>query len=437
MEKKQPKSQNTQGSEIEQYMELLAISTRGNGKICVSNTINTILYVLVVGCLKTLVARRNDDAIADALRMLVGSLGQIPQVNVGNRNGDDGEFQSLGKFQRNNPPIFEGEQEPDKAQKEAEDWWGNTAQRCEEEGIQITWDLFYDAFLETYFLEDFCGKKEVEFLELKQGNGTVAEYAAKFQELIKYCPHYNTMNGERSKCLKFVNDLRHDIKKAIGYQQITHFAELVYNSRIYDKDSRESGSHYKALNDGKGKGQYRGKPYVDKKKKAGYGGKPSGGGSSSSVKCFKCGVEGHRANECNKNFVKCFKCDKLGHKAVDCKVSLGVTCYNYGEQGHISTKCDKPKKEQAKGKVFALYGDKATADDRLILGTSMIIDIPAMGSMSTSFVFLNCPLSIFGREFGIDLVFLPLEQLNVILGINWLEFNRVYINRFEKTIIFP
>ncbi|XP_058769561.1 uncharacterized protein LOC131643369 [Vicia villosa] len=186
-----------------------------------------------------MVAGRNNDDIVDALRMFAGSLGHIPL--------------------RNNPPIFEGEHEPDKAQswlkaiekifrvmnytamqkvqfgthvldKEAKDWWGNTTQRFEEEGIQITWDLFCDAFLENYFPEDVRGKKEVEFLEMKQGNGTVAEYTARFQELIKYCPHYNIMNAERSKCLKFLNGLRHDIKKAIGYQHITRFAKLVNKS---------------------------------------------------------------------------------------------------------------------------------------------------------------------------------------------------------------
>ncbi|XP_058760882.1 uncharacterized protein LOC131634252 [Vicia villosa] len=103
-------------------------------------------------------------------------------------------------------------------EKEAEDWWSNIVQRFDEEGIKVTWALFRDAFLENYFPEDVHGKKEVEFLELKQGNGIVAEYAAKFQELIKYCPYYNTMNAERSKCLKFVNGLRHYIKKSIGYQ---------------------------------------------------------------------------------------------------------------------------------------------------------------------------------------------------------------------------
>ena len=42
----------------------------------------------------------------------------------------------------------------------------------------------------------------MEFLELKQGNMTVAEYATKFKELVKYFPHYLGRNGESSKCVK-------------------------------------------------------------------------------------------------------------------------------------------------------------------------------------------------------------------------------------------
>ncbi|XP_050889646.1 uncharacterized protein LOC127094932 [Lathyrus oleraceus] len=168
-------------------------------------------------------------------------------------------------------------------EKEVKDWWHNTIQRFDKDDIEVTWALFRDAFLEKYFPEAVRGKEEIEFLKLKQGNGIVAEYATKFEELIKFCPHYNTSNTERSKCLKFVNGLRPDIKKALGYQQITRFSELVNKSRIYDEDSRESVAHYKSLHDKKGKGQFRGKSY-DCKKKAGNGKKPSGGGSHTPVK---------------------------------------------------------------------------------------------------------------------------------------------------------
>lgn len=67
---------------------------------------------------------------------------------------------------------------------------------------------------------------------------------------------------------------------------------------------------------------------------------------------------------------------------------------------------------------------------------SMVVDTPTLGLVTTSLVFLKCPLSIYGKNFGMYLVCLPLNKLDVILGMNWLEFNRVHINCFNKTILF-
>ncbi|XP_058741366.1 uncharacterized protein LOC131613739 [Vicia villosa] len=48
---------------------------------------------------------------------------------------------------------------------------------------------------------------------------------------------------------------------------------------------------------------------------------------------------------------------------------------------------------------------------------SMVIDTPASGSVTTTFVYKGCPLTI--------------------LRMNWLEFNCVHINCFNKTLRFP
>jgi hypothetical protein len=56
--------------------------------------------------------------------------------------------------------------------------------------------------------------------------------------------------------------------------------------------------------------------------------------------------------------------------------------------------------------------------------------------VTTSLVYLRCPLSMFGRDFEIDLVCLPLSGMDVILGMNWLEYNHVHINCFSKTVYF-
>lgn len=68
---------------------------------------------------------------------------------------------------------------------------------------------------------------------------------------------------------------------------------------------------------------------------------------------------------------------------------------------------------------------------------SMVISTPTNGSVTTSLVCLKCPLTIVGKIFAMDLVCLQLIQLDVILGMNWLEFNHVHINCFSKIVMFP
>ena len=75
---------------------------------------------------------------------------------------------------------------------EADDWWLETRLRLEAAGEEITWVVSRAEFLRKYYPEDVRGKKEIEFLELKQGNKSVIEYAAKFVELAKFYPHYST-----------------------------------------------------------------------------------------------------------------------------------------------------------------------------------------------------------------------------------------------------
>jgi len=184
---------------------------------------------------------------------------------LGNQNrGETAEaakYQWLDYFQRNNPPAFNGGYNPDGAHnwireiekifrvmaclegkkvafgtytlvEEAEYWWENTCQCLEAKGQAVTWEIFKRVFLEKYFPEDVRNKKEMEFLELKQGNMTVVEYAAKFKEIMRYIPHYQGRDGESSKCVKFLNGLRPKVKQAMNYQGVFQFPLFVIMCRI-------------------------------------------------------------------------------------------------------------------------------------------------------------------------------------------------------------
>ncbi|KAL8118663.1 hypothetical protein AgCh_016254 [Apium graveolens] len=54
----------------------------------------------------------------------------------------------------------------------------------------IDWDRFKELFLEKYFPQFVQDQMELKFLELKQGNMSVADYGSKFEELFRFVPSY-------------------------------------------------------------------------------------------------------------------------------------------------------------------------------------------------------------------------------------------------------
>lgn len=218
---------------------------------------------------------------------------------------------------------------------EVEYWWDNSRQRFEANGIALTWAIFRGAFLKKYFPADMRSKKETEFLELKQGNMTVVDYAVKFKELSRFYPHYKWVGVKVSKCIKFENELHPEIKQFIGYQEIRQFSVLVNKCHIFDEDNHVRSFHYKSVSEKKHGNQSLGNPYATSVTKEDHKthqytakGKGISGGSHTPIKCFKCEELGHRASEYTD--MKCFKCGKLGHRANECKSAV-VTCFNCGE----------------------------------------------------------------------------------------------------------
>ena len=87
---------------------------------------------------------------------------------------------------------------------EANYWWESI--KALEATEVIIWDRFKEMFLEKYFPAYMTDQMELKFLELKQGNMSVAEYETKFTELSRFVPTY--VDTERKRARRFQQGLK-------------------------------------------------------------------------------------------------------------------------------------------------------------------------------------------------------------------------------------
>ncbi|XP_050875244.1 uncharacterized protein LOC127078868 [Lathyrus oleraceus] len=71
------------------------------------------------------------------------------------------------------------------------------------------------------------------------------------------------------------------------------------------------------------------------------------------------------------------------------------------------------------------------------LSPPMVVTTAMDDVVETSLICENCSLSVNGRIFQIDLICLPLKKVDVVLGMDWLSANSVFIGCEEKLIIIP
>ncbi|KAF1896152.1 hypothetical protein Lal_00027225 [Lupinus albus] len=200
----------------------------------------------------------------------------------------------------------------------------------ETEGQLISWSTFKAKFLYKYFPADLKRQKEMEFLKLEQGNMSVGEYAAKIEELARFCPYSELEVDGRSKCSKFESGLRSKLKRMFRHQEIADFATLVNKCLMYEDDlkvdelatpetisPRNYGTQRNHMRErGKGRVEDDWKPYAV----TGHRDRSFQRSSppivptdeASTPMCIKCGRL-HYGSTCPGKGNECFHCKELGH----------------------------------------------------------------------------------------------------------------------------
>ncbi|XP_027912338.1 uncharacterized protein LOC114171654 [Vigna unguiculata] len=168
---------------------------------------------------------------------------------------------SLEDFLQHHPSRFDGKTSPDEADQwmrdmeriydakrcptenrlayteyllagEAVHWWSSMKMMLEDSQDPISWELFKKKFYAEYFPDSVRYAKEVEFLQLMQGNMSVSEYAEKFKHLGRF---HTLKMAEDWQCRKFENGLRGDLKLMVAPLSIKEFPALVEKAQVMEK----------------------------------------------------------------------------------------------------------------------------------------------------------------------------------------------------------
>jgi len=62
------------------------------------------------------------------------------------------------------------------------------------------------------------------------------------------------------------------------------------------------------------------------------------------------------------------------------------------------------------------------------LQCELVVSTPTSGLVRTSSLYARCLVEIEGRKYKVNLICLPLQELEVILGMDWLSANRILID---------
>ncbi|XP_073017826.1 uncharacterized protein [Primulina eburnea] len=409
------------------------------------------------------------------------------------RNQDTGD-RTFEHFLRFNPPRFQGT--PDATQAEswltkikkifsvhnfsdeqkinlstyqfedaAYNWWRVTDHQWNRNNTPRTWENFTKEFEGKYITQVVRNAREREFMDLVQGSMTVAQYEAEFHRLIHYAPQF--MEDEPRKTRKFVEGLKLEIRWSTLSSEVTDYNIAVNQAlrveseikTLLKREEEEKRSRNPNFPENNQKKRRYGNEIQQGKKEG--PSKQNFQGGTNKQRCGYCGLANHNEDKCWRKNGKCLVCGSDQHRIQECP------------QKSRPLPAPTAQKRKIPARVFALTGNEDDIDPTAVVeGTILLlsktgkvlfdpgathsfvsstfvhhletpsvklpyileVSSPMGDKLLSEVLYKDCPLEIDGETYMADLIELPIQGYDVILGMDWLFRHQAQLDCYSKKV---
>ncbi|XP_042051407.1 uncharacterized protein LOC121796671 [Salvia splendens] len=347
----------------------------------------------------------------------------------------------------------------------------------------LTWNDFKEEVYDKYIPMSYRRAKIVDFHTLKQGNITVTEYDRALCEMTRYAPEL--VDTDEKMAVKFRSGLRHEIRVAVANRRGISYSEILSCTldveEALPKDERVANptppTHQPNYRD-KGKWEGNRAPYDNKRhhttfcQPQNYGRQivlQQRGNQQRAPHCNRCSK--YHFGECRAGGVRCFTCGGNGHMSRECPNNKGGVRNGQGQRQQQQPQPIRLVAPQ-QARAYALKGtqgqeQQANKGKDNLAGMGKVQQLPIIVLFDTgashSFISMSCvnalelptakldlglrvssPVGglidivqtcpnvefVLG-ELGVEarlLHFMPLENVDIILGMDWLAENHASCN---------